>query len=209
MIPGRNAILRLSRYRNVLTRFKALGFVKVFSDYLADAVGVTSSQVRKDFSLFGISGKKRGGYQIDELLEKLSGILGKNEAQNVVLVGAGNLGSALLKYRGFGKEDIHIVAAFDADPSKQGRLLDIAVHPFTQVAAFVQEHGIKVAILAVPAEVAQGVAEQLVAAGIKGILNFAPVTLRIPQGVVVNSIDVAIELENVLYYVHALQGKEA
>ena len=207
MIPGKNCILRLSRYRNILARFKSLGFVKVFSDHLADAVGCTASQVRKDFSLFGIAGRRRGGYNIDLLLEKLSGILGKDSIQNVILVGAGNLGSALLKYKGFGKEDIRITAAFDADPSKQGKMLGIPVFPLQNLAAYVRENGIEIAILAVPAEVAQESSEVLTAAGIRGILNFAPVTLRVGPGVVVNDIDMAIELENVIYYVHALERK--
>ena len=103
MIGSKRVILRLSRYRNALTRFQALGFIKIFSEYLADAVGVTSAQVRKDFSLFGVSGNKRGGYQIDALIAKLSSILGKNETQKVILVGAGQLGSALLNYRNFEK----------------------------------------------------------------------------------------------------------
>ena len=91
-MSNKNCIIRLSRYKNALIRFKTLGFIKIFSEYLADAVGVTSAQVRKDFSLFGISGNKRGGYQIDALITKLNSILGKNEVQKVVLVGAGQLG---------------------------------------------------------------------------------------------------------------------
>ena len=101
MVTNRKCIMRLSRYKNGLKRLKALGFIKVFSDNLADAAGVTPSQVRKDFSIFGISGNKRGGYKVDELIEKLNDILGKNEIQDVILVGAGHIGTALLKYKGF------------------------------------------------------------------------------------------------------------
>jgi redox-sensing transcriptional repressor len=115
---NKKCILRLLRYKNALHRFDGLGFVKIFSDNLADAVGVTASQVRKDFSLFGISGNKRGGYQIDALLEKLNGLMGKNETQKVVIVGGGHIGTALMKYKGFEKEGIKIVACFDIDPAK-------------------------------------------------------------------------------------------
>jgi redox-sensing transcriptional repressor len=115
---NKKCILRLLRYKNALHRFDGLGFVKIFSDNLADAVGVTASQVRKDFSLFGISGNKRGGYQIDALLEKLNGLMGKNETQKVVIVGGGHIGTALMKYKGFEKEGIKIVACFDIDPTK-------------------------------------------------------------------------------------------
>ena len=101
MTNKKNYILRLSRYKSALYRFERLGFIKIFSDYLAEAVGVTSAQVRKDFSIFGIHGNKRGGYQISTLIEKLNDILGKNEVQKVVLLGAGSLGSALMKYKNF------------------------------------------------------------------------------------------------------------
>ena len=105
---AKKTLTRLIRHKNALQRFKKLGFIKVFSDNLADATGSTPSQVRKDFSLFGISGNKRGGYQINELLEQLNSILGKDKIHNVIVAGAGNIGSALLKYEGFEKEGIKI-----------------------------------------------------------------------------------------------------
>ena len=123
--------------------------------------------------------------------------------QKVIMVGAGNLGSALARYRGFEKEDINIVAAFDADPAKQGKVNNIQIHNIKDVFEYVKINKVKVAILAVPATVAQEVSEILVSAGIKGILNFAPVTLRVPEKVVVNNVSLAIELENVIYYVNA------
>ena len=115
---NRNCILRLSRYKKALSRLQAMGFKKVFSDNLADAIGVTPSQVRKDFSLFDITGNKKGGYDIEDLIEKLNRILGKEEEEKVILVGCGNIGQALLKYKGFRKEGINITAAFDADAAK-------------------------------------------------------------------------------------------
>ncbi|MDD5440372.1 MAG: winged-helix domain-containing protein, partial [Candidatus Omnitrophica bacterium] len=110
---NKNVIIRLSRYKNALVRLKYMGFVKVFSDNLADSIGVTPSVVRKDFSMFDLCGNKRGGYNIEELLRKLNSILGKNEIQKVILAGAGKLGTALLKYKGFEKEGIRISACFD------------------------------------------------------------------------------------------------
>jgi redox-sensing transcriptional repressor len=118
MVMNRKCIIRLSRYKNALKRLKALGFVKVFSGNLADAAGVTSSQVRKDFSLFGITGNRRGGYKVDELIVKIREILGKNELQKVVIIGVGHIGHALLRYKGFEAGGIKIIAAFDIDPSK-------------------------------------------------------------------------------------------
>ena len=155
MVTNKNCILRLSRYKNALYRFKTLGFLKIYSDYLADAVGVTSAQVRKDFSLFGISGNKRGGYQIDSLISKLNEILGKTETQRVIMAGAGNLGSALLKYRSFEKEGIKIVAAFDIDPSKQDSRLAVPILPLDELERYVQRNGIKIGIISVPEVAAQ------------------------------------------------------
>ena len=121
MTINRNCILRLSKYKKSVARLRSMGFKKVFSDNLADAIGVTPSQVRKDFSLFGISGNKKGGYEIDELINNLNKVLGKSDEEKVVLIGCGNIGTALIKYSGFVKEGINIVAAFDVDPEKINR----------------------------------------------------------------------------------------
>lgn len=175
MTTNKNCIIRLSRYKNALVRFKSLGFIKIFSEYLADAVGGTSAQVRKDFSLFGISGNKRGGYQIDALIAKLNSILGKNEVQKVVLVGAGQLGSALMRYNTFEKEGIHIVAAFDIDPAKLNAKSATPILPIDEMARFIQHNAVKIAILSVPDSAAQQTLDILIRAGIKGVLNFAPI----------------------------------
>jgi len=206
MIGSKRIILRLSRYRNALMRFKELGFVKIFSEYLADAVAVTSAQVRKDFSLFGISGNKRGGYQIDDLIAKLNSILGKNDVQKVVLVGAGQLGSALLNYRNFEKEGIKIVAAFDIDPAKHVQKNAIPVLPLEQITTFIERNKIKIAILCVPDIAAQQTLDILVNAGIKGVLNFTPTELKAPARCVINNVNLAVELENLIYFVNAGQG---
>ncbi|MDO5577115.1 MAG: redox-sensing transcriptional repressor Rex, partial [Fibrobacter sp.] len=175
MVTNKNCILRLSRYKNALYRFKSLGFFKIFSDYLADAVGVTSALVRKDFSLFGISGNKRGGYKIDSLIEKLNDILGKNELQKVIMAGAGNLGSALIKYKNFEKEGIQVVAAFDIDPAKHNSRLPIPVLPLDDLEEFVIANKIEIAIICVPDIAAQHTLDIMIKAGISGVLNFAPI----------------------------------
>lgn len=197
---NKKCIIRLFRYKNALHRFNNLGFVKVFSDNLAEAVGVTATQVRKDFSLFGISGNKRGGYQIDSLLEKLNHILGKNEQQKVIVVGSGNIGSALLKYRGFEKEGLKIAACFDIDPSKYDHKEgNIPVLPLEELRDFVSRNHIKIGVIAVPDIAAQQVLDQMVAAGIKGVLNFAPIRLR-AEDCVINNVNLVLELETVIYF---------
>jgi len=205
MITNKNCIIRLSRYKNALYRLQALGFVKVFSDNLADAVGGTASQVRKDFSIFGISGNKKGGYQIDSLLEKLNSILGKDQLQKVVVVGGGHIGSALMRYRGFEKEGIKIVAGFDIDPSKINRSALVPVLPLEEARAFIKSNGIRIAILAVPDIAAQQAADLICASGIKGILNFAPLRLKAAEGCIINNVNLEIELENLIYFVNVTE----
>lgn len=203
MVMNRKCILRLSRYKNALKRLKALGFVKVFSGNLADAAGVTSSQVRKDFSLFGISGNRRGGYKVDELIDKIRDILGKNEIQKVVIVGVGNIGNALLRYKGFEAGGIKIVAGFDIDPTKIQTRSDVPILPMEDFATFVKQNDIKIGILAVPDVAAHHVSEIMIAAGIKGILNFAPIQLRGAADVIISNINLEVELENLIYFVNA------
>jgi redox-sensing transcriptional repressor len=202
MITNKNCVIRLSRYKNALSRLKSLGFVKVFSDNLADAIGVTSAQVRKDFSIFGITGNKKGGYQIDALIEKLNEILGKNEVQKVIIVGSGKIGTALMNYKGFEKEGIKIVASFDTDVSKVNRESAIKILPLEELGDFVKANSIKIGIIAVPDIAAQNVLDGMLTAGIKGVLNFAPIRLRGTEGCVINNVNLEMELENVIYYVN-------
>lgn len=202
MTLNRKCIIRISRYKNALSRLKALGFVKVFSSNLADAVGVTSSQVRKDFSLFGITGNRRGGYQVEELITKIRDILGKNELQKVVLVGVGNIGKALLRYKGFESGGIKIIAGFDIDPGKYTTDVEVPIFPLERFREFVQEHDVKIGILSVPDVAAHHISEIMISAGIKGILNFAPIQLRAADNVVVSNINLEVELENLIYFVN-------
>lgn len=208
MTLNRKCIIRISRYKNALNRLKALGFVKVFSGNLADAAGVTSSQVRKDFSLFGITGNRRGGYKVDELIINIRKILGKNEQQKVVIVGVGNIGKALLRYKGFESGGIKVMAAFDIDPGKYSRTFEIPVLPLEDFRKFVQDHDIKIGILSVPEVAAHHVSEIMISAGIKGILNFAPIQLRSATDVVISNINLEVELENLIYFVNVQDKAE-
>jgi len=208
MTVNRNCIIRLSRYKNALYRLRDLGFVKVFSDNLADAIGVTASQVRKDFSIFGITGNRKGGYEIASLLGKLNEILGKDRVEKAIIVGAGHLALALMRYRGFEKEGIKIEAAFDIDPAKLNRNAEIPVLPLEEMKSFIISMGIKVGILAVPDVAAQRVADTMFSAGIKGILNFAPIRLKAPDDSTVNNISLEVELENLIYFVNILDKEK-
>jgi len=200
-VTNRNCISRLSRYKSALYHFKELGFTKIFSTYLAQAVGVTSTQIRKDFSIFKIFGNKRGGYFIDELLVRLNNILSKNETHKVILVGVGNLGRALIHYKGFAHEGFKLIAAFDIDPAKQSAVSEIPVFPINHLSQFVKDNGVQFGILSVPALVAQQVFEKMVDAGIKGVLNFAPCSLQTSdKSVFVNYVNLELELEQLVYF---------
>ena len=179
-----------------------MGVERVYSYTLAIETGVTSDQVRKDFSEFKITGNKRGGYNIDELLEKMESIFHRNQDHNIVLIGMGNMGLALSKYSRFVQRNMNIVATFDIDPFKQKQRSDIPVYSMNRLKEIIERFRVKVAIIAVPEISAQEVADELVRHGIKGIVNFAPVLLRMPPDVVINNVNLCDELESVIYYVH-------
>ncbi|MFA5103939.1 MAG: redox-sensing transcriptional repressor Rex [Candidatus Margulisiibacteriota bacterium] len=205
MTVNKNCIIRLSKYKNALTKLKALGFVKVFSDNLADAAGVASSLVRKDFSIFGITGNKKGGYSVEELIEKLNDILGKSDIQKVVIAGAGNIGSALMKYAGFEKEGLKVSAVFDNDPSKTDGKGAVPVLSIDSMKEYIKQNKIKIGIICVPDVSAPGIFESMVASGIKGVLNFAPVSLKTQEDIVVENVNLVGELESLIYFVNALK----
>ncbi|NQT25120.1 redox-sensing transcriptional repressor Rex [candidate division KSB1 bacterium] len=207
MLVNKKIISRFSQYREVLLKFQEMGLSKIFSNVLGDAVGVTSAQVRKDFSLHGISGNKRGGYQIEDLLHELRSILGKDKVHHVVVVGIGNLGRALIQYTGFDKEGIQIVAGFDIDPAKVNKRNRIPVYHLDELNKYVCENQIQIGVLAVPDAAAQSVCNIMVDSDIKGILNFAQIRLIAPEDVVINSVFLQMELENVIYFVNAMENK--
>ncbi len=198
-----NVIMRISKYKKALDKFKSLGFEKVFSDNLADAVGVTSTQVRKDFSTFGISGNRRGGYNIDNLIETIDKLLNKNEVQKMIIIGMGNMGNALMKYKKFEEESIEIVAGFDSDARKVNESAPIPILHISEIKEFLQKNKeIKIAILSVPDNSATKVFETLVEAGIKGVLNFTRINLKTNGEVFVNNVDIIQEIDTLTYYVN-------
>ena len=202
LVIPRKAVYRLSLYYRVLERLNQNRIETVSSDALAKAAGVKPTQLRKDLTYFGQFGTRGLGYKVESLLAKLTGVLRTTRFQPVILVGAGNLGSALLRYDGFAKEGFEIVAAFDSRP--EGAKTDnckVPIQPVEQMKEFVREHNIKLAILAVPGVAAQEVTNHLVDAGIQAILNFSPLILQVPPHVVVNNVNLAIELENLTYFI--------
>jgi len=199
-MKNKKTIVRISKYKNALKRFKMLGLSRVFSDNLAEAVGVSSIQVRKDFSLFGITGNKRGGYPIDALMEQLRSVLGKQDIKKVIIVGVGNMGAALIRYNGFERELINIVAGFDSDTAKLSPHAPIPILHIDKLENFVRDNAIKIGIIAVPDMAAQRIVDCMVGAGIKGILNFASIRLNAPEGCFINSVNLIPELESVIYF---------
>src|SRR5262249_7029324 len=162
----------------------------------------TDAQVRKDLAYFGQFGYPGIGYRCSELIDAIKRILGTNQAWPVAIVGLGNLGRALMGYRGFQHQGLQIVAAFDIDPSKVGRMVEgIPIFDLSDIQRIARERKIRLAIIAVPGPAAQKVAEELVTAGIEGILNFAPVTLSFPKQVPTIGVDLAIELEQLAFAV--------
>jgi len=198
----RKSIYRLSIYQRCLERLKENGLKTVSSNALAKAAGVKSTQLRKDLAHFGQFGTRGLGYNVEALIEVITGVLGTNSLLPVILVGVGNLGVALLRYKGFVKEGFEISAAFDADPNRAKFVkADVPVMGVSLMAQFINENNVKIAILAVPAETAQEVANNLVQAGIQALLNFSPTVLKTPDNVIVNSVDLALELEHLSYFV--------
>jgi len=200
----RSDIKRLLEYKLCLLRFKELGVSTIFSYNLGEVAGVTAVQVRKDFSVYGIKGKKRGGYNIDELLEALNIIFG-SASKNIIIVGMGNIGKALSQYNErFIKKNLHIVAGFDIDPSKQNKSYGIPIYPFEKLKEVIQNEKVGTAIIAVPFQTAQDVCNILIASGIKGILNFAPVILKVPDDVVIDNINLSNKLEGIIYNIEKI-----
>lgn len=201
VIP-RKTIYRLSIYLRCLARLRENSIVTVSSEALAKAAGVKSTQLRKDLAYFGTFGTRGLGYDVGELSRMIADELGTSRLQPVILVGVGNLGLALLSYRGFEKEGFEIVAAFDLEPQRpRGKKTQVTVAGLDKLPAYIREHRVRMAILTVPAEAAQEVANQLIACGVMGILNFSPIVLHVPEEVMVNNVNLAIELENLSYFI--------
>jgi redox-sensing transcriptional repressor len=195
-------VARLSRYLRELQHLVADGTQTTSSSQLGVRLGFTDAQVRKDLAHFGQFGHPGIGYRCDELIAAIRKILGTDRKWSVALMGVGNLGRALLGYKGFESQGFRIAAAFDADPDKHGKPVEgIMVYSVERLRELVAELQIEIGMIAAPAGQAQAAADQLVAAGVTGVLNFAPVTLALPPGVSMVSVDLARELEQVTYAV--------
>jgi redox-sensing transcriptional repressor len=194
-------VRRLSTYYRILRQLEAHGDTEpLSSERMSRLTGFTAAQVRRDLAYFGSFGKRGVGYDIAELQQSLRSILGIDHPWSIALIGVGNLGTALLSYRNFAAQGFHIVVAFDVDATKHGRRFgQIVVRPMEELPRIVREQGVSMAIVAVPAGEAQRVVDTVIAAGIKGILNFAPVKLEVPRGVYLARVDLSIEIEYLSY----------
>jgi redox-sensing transcriptional repressor len=194
-------IRRLSIYTRCLLQLEEDGVKTVSSQELADRFNLNSAQVRKDLAYFGEFGVRGIGYYVSGLKAELQRILGLDREWPVALIGFGNLGSALFHYRGFTRQGFRIAAIFDEDPSKVVHEVEATpIFAGRDLAREVKARGIQIAIVAVPMEAAQAVADQLVAAGIKAILNFAPARIKVPRDVRLKNVDLSIELETLSFY---------
>jgi len=195
------AVRRLSLYLRQLEALSRKEQTTISSKQLGESLGLTDAQVRKDLAYFGQFGHAGIGYRVDELIGKVKQILGTDKIWNVLLVGAGNLGRALLAYKGFDAKGFRICAVFDTDPAKVGKKQgSFVIQSPNALAETIQRENIRLAIIAVPADAAQDVADQLVRAGIRGLLNFAPVSLTVPPEVAINAVDLAVQLEQISFH---------
>jgi len=202
LIPN-PAVRRLSLYLRQLQAFKRKDRRTISSKQLGESLGLTDAQVRKDLAYFGQFGHPGIGYRVDDLIAQLRHILGTDKTWNVVLVGAGNLGRALMAYRGFTAKGFNLAAVFDNDPTKAGkRIGGFVIQPLSELEETIRKHAVRLGVLTVPAEVAQDVADKLVAAGVRGLLNFAPISLQLPPNIAINSVDLAVSLEQLSFQVN-------
>jgi redox-sensing transcriptional repressor len=193
---------RLPVYLRALNRLAQEGRDITSSHELGQRLGISSAQIRKDLSHFGGFGKQGTGYQISYLQEKLRQVLKVNQEWEIALVGAGDLGSAIANYRGFGDRGFHIALVFDASPKRVGQKIgNFVVQSVDEMQDAIRTRGLKIAMIAVPAQYAQEVADRLIEAGIKGILNYAPINLNVPDDVQVQYIDPVIHLQRMTYYI--------
>lgn len=200
---SRASVQRFSLYLRHLERWNQEGLEVVSSSQLGDALGINDAQVRKDLAYLGNLGQPGIGYYTQELIAALRFRLGVDRPWTAIIVGVGNLARALLRYRGFGQQGFQFVGLFDADPQKIGQQVEgLDVSPMEKLSSVIAATNAELAVVAVPAENAQQVADALVAAGIKGILNFAPTMLKLPPHVSLVAVDLAVQLEQLAFLVH-------
>lgn len=192
---------RLPVYLRALQRMAENGMKTTSSQELGEHVGISAAQIRKDISQFGEFGKQGTGYSIPFLIEKLRGILNVNRIWDVAIVGAGDMGHALARYQGFSNRGFHVVMVFDIDPAKVGQKAgEFTIEDASKMADRIRSAKIKMAMMTVPASAAQAVADKLVQAGVKAILNYAPVSINVPENVHVQHIDPSTHLQRMTYY---------
>lgn len=200
--PSRDTISRMSLYLRALQELsKAQASPTISSLELSRELNISPDQLRRDLWYFGQFGRRGVGYSIDSLKNKISEILGLNKRWNVCICGTGNLGSALLAYKGFKEQNLNISACFDADPKKiYKKKGGITIYPLEDMKKIVQSLCIEIAIIAAPVNAAQAIVDRLVSCDIKAILNFAPVKLAVPPKVKLRNVDLSTELFNLTYF---------
>jgi len=199
-IPG-STVARLPLYLRTLVDLAASGERTVSSDTLAEATGLTSAKVRKDLSNVGSTGTRGIGYDVASLIHGIRTVLGLTQHWAILIAGVGNLGRALAHYKGFAERGFRVAALVDVDPDKVGkRLDDLEIRPIEDLEALATDHGVAIGVIATPASAAQEVADRMVSAGIRSILNFAPAVVTSPEGVTIRKVDLATELQILAYY---------
>jgi redox-sensing transcriptional repressor len=197
------AVRRLSLYLRQLESFKRKDRRTISSKQLGESLNFTDAQVRKDLAYFGQFGHPGIGYRVDDLIGQVKKILGTDKVWNVLLVGAGNLGRALMAYKGFNAKGFRLTNVFDASAALVGKKMgSFTVQPMSELEATIPKHQIRLAMVAVPADSAQDVVDQVVAAGIRGILNFAPTSVNVPPQIALNAVDLSVQLEQLSFQVN-------
>lgn len=200
-------IERLPAYLNVLIQMRADGEFTVSSARLGELTSVNPAQIRRDLTYFGSFGKRGVGYDIQTLVARIQHILGSDHTHRLALVGAGNLGSAIAGYNGLRQHGFLVTSVFDNDPRKIGsRIGDIVVQSVDDMERTLRKQGIRIAVIAVPPDAAQDVADRLAVAGVRVILNYTPVIVRVPEGVTLHNTDPVQELLHTLYYLSRQEG---
>ena len=195
-----STVRRLSLYLRFLEEFEARGLKTISSDELAARGGTTSAQVRKDLSFFGSFGKRGLGYSVPELTARLRQILGLQREWRVIIIGAGKIGAALAQYQGFRQRGFRVAAVFDSDPAKIGKTLDgFVIRSVAELERVMAQEHPDIAVITVPAEGAQQVADRVIDAGIRAIMNFAPLQLHVPETVALKTVNMALELEGLSF----------
>ena len=200
-------IERLPAYLNILIQLRADGARTVSSARLGELTSVNPAQIRRDLTYFGSFGKRGVGYDIATLVERIQRILGSDHVPRLALVGAGNLGSAIAGYNGLKQHGFVVTAIFDADPDKIGTHIgDIVVQDVAEIEHTLKKQQIRIGVVAVPPEAAQGVTDELARAGVRVVLNYTPVIVRVPEGVTLHNTDPVQELLHTLYYLSRREG---